>query len=76
MDFLRKVAISRGNILFCEEDSAFTSEKEMMIRECLLVALSVIFQSSAYEAYTLIKSQVRYISNCYRIFSSILTIKP
>ena len=49
IDFLRSVALNRGRVLFVESDS-------VIVREILLLSLSHIYQTNAYETYTLIRS--------------------
>ena len=66
MDFLRKVALFRGRVLFVESQRewSLSSTKKgaskggtHLVRECMLMCLAAIYQTSAYETYTLIKSQ-------------------
>ena len=66
MDYLRKVALFKGRVLFLEWNfsthvhgsklRARRRESEL-VRECMLLALASIYQTTAYETYTLIKSQ-------------------
>lgn len=51
LDFMRKVAVSKGKILIIER------ERNSIMRETLLLCLTHIFQTNTYEAYTLIRSQ-------------------
>jgi len=51
MDFLRKVTLYKGRVLFVE------SEPTNLIKECILIALNHIFRTTTYETYTLVKSQ-------------------
>lgn len=54
MDFMRRAALFRGRILFVEENM---DSNDHMVRECMLMCLAAIYQTNAYETYTLIKSQ-------------------
>ena len=62
MDFLRKVALFRGRVLFVESQAEWTlkpnsqQRSSHLVRECMLMCLAAIYQTSAYETYTLIKS--------------------
>lgn len=64
MDYLRKVALFQGRVLFLEwnsESSAPLANREgykniELVRECMLLSLAAIYQTTAYETYTLIKS--------------------
>lgn len=65
MDFLRSAALFKGRILFVESQADWTTLSENkkghkskhLVRECMLMCLAAIYQTSAYETYTLIKSQ-------------------
>jgi len=69
MDYLRKVALFQGRVLFLEwntSSSAPFANKQVtrergqnveLVRECMLLSLAAIYQTTAYETYTLIKSQ-------------------
>ena len=50
LDFLRAVSLTRGRVLFLESTG-------ILIREAILIALTHIYQTNAYETYTLIRSQ-------------------
>jgi hypothetical protein len=52
LDFLRAVSLTRGRVLFLESSSG-----GILIREAILIALTHIYQTNAYETYTLIRSQ-------------------
>jgi hypothetical protein len=56
MDFLRKVALFKGRLLFVEEDLGY-DQMTGKLAETMLMSLSVVFQTTTYETYTLIKSQ-------------------
>jgi len=49
MDFLRKVTLYKGRLLFVDDNNR-------LVRECLLITLNQIFKSNSFETYTLIKS--------------------
>ena len=51
MDFLRKMTLYRGRILFVENSN------NNMIKDCILLALNHLFKTNTYETYNLIKSQ-------------------
>ncbi len=63
MDFLRHAALFSGRILFVEEDDEWAArglnpnDNKHLVRECMLMCLASIYQTNAYETYTLIKSQ-------------------
>jgi hypothetical protein len=60
MDFLRKVALFKGRVLFLEWNSKPQAQgyhSGELIRECMLLSLAAVYQITAYETYTLIKSQ-------------------
>ena len=73
MDFLRQAALFRGRVLFVESKADWSSiggydrsrsthridhmHRPHLVRECMLMCLAAIYQTSAYETYTLIKSQ-------------------
>ena len=59
MDFLRKVALFKGRVLFVEgvEDWTELSRNNHTLTEAMLICLAAMYQTSAYESYTLIKSQ-------------------
>ena len=64
MDFLRRAALFKGRVLFIESNTDWTSvsnssmeQKCLLVRECMLMCLAAIYQTSAYDTYTLIKSQ-------------------
>ena len=66
MDFLRSAALFKGRILFVESQADWTAplsshqagqRRTHLVRECMLMCLAAIYQTSAYETYTLIKSQ-------------------
>ena len=50
LDYMRSIALKRGRILFIEADLDKT------MRESILLSLSHIYQTNAYETYTLIRS--------------------
>jgi len=59
MDFLRKVALFKGRVLFVEsrEDwNELTPNPNHNVVEAMLICLATMYQTSAYETYTLIKS--------------------
>jgi hypothetical protein len=58
MDFLRKAALFKGRILFVEDDSG----RKQVVKECMIMCLASIYQTNAYETYTLIKSQNLFFS--------------
>ena len=49
LDFLRKVTLYKGKLIFVDDES-------MLVRECLLIILNHIFKTNIFETYTLIKS--------------------
>lgn len=51
MDFIRKVTLYKGRVLFVE------NRNDNFIKECLLIALNHIFKTNIFETYTLVKSQ-------------------
>ena len=53
LDFLRVVSLTRGRVLFLESSGG----GGILIREAILIALTHIYQTNAYETYTLIRSQ-------------------
>lgn len=55
MDFLRSAHVTKGRILFVENNSS-------NIRECLLLCLSEIFLTSFYETWSLVNSQVLFMN--------------
>jgi len=60
MDFLRRVALNKGRVLFVESkenwnEVALNSNHNVI--EAMLICLAAMYQTSAYETYTLIKSQ-------------------
>jgi hypothetical protein len=59
MDYLRRVALFKGRVLFVESQEQWTeiSGRNHTLAEAMLICLSSVFQTSAYESYTLIKSQ-------------------
>lgn len=59
MDFLRKVALFKGRVLFVEARDQWTelSSANHTLTEAMLICLAAMYQTSAYESYTLIKSQ-------------------
>lgn len=58
MDFLRKVALFQGRVLFLESREEWTelSTSKHTLTEAMLICLSAVYSTSAYESYTLIKS--------------------
>lgn len=58
MDFLRKVALVKGRVLFVEgmEDWTQMNSQNHTLTEAMLICLAAMYQTSAYESYTLIKS--------------------
>jgi hypothetical protein len=50
MDFLRKITLYKGRLLFVENSN------NNLMQECIVIALNHIFKTSTYETYTLIKS--------------------
>ena len=66
LDYCRKAALSRGVLLFVNNEQACCAQcktgKEDMIKECLLLFLSFFIQTSGYETWTLINSQVLFMS--------------
>jgi hypothetical protein len=63
MDFMRRAALFKGRILFVEDNEDWSKGKNLVaskhqyVRECMLMCLATIYQTNAYETYTLIKSQ-------------------
>jgi hypothetical protein len=63
MDFMRRAALFKGRILFVEDNEDWSkgtqlvASKHQYVRECMLMCLAAIYQTNAYETYTLIKSQ-------------------
>ena len=57
MDFLRKVALFKGRVLFVEGMDDWTRSQNHTLTEAMLICLAAMYQTSAYESYTLIKSQ-------------------
>lgn len=59
MDFLRRVALMKGRVVFIEgvKDWTETSSENHTLTEAMLICLAAMYQTSAYESYTLIKSQ-------------------
>lgn len=55
MDFLRKVALFKGRVLFVEEDLRY-DQMTGKLAETMLMSFSLVFQTTTYETYTLIKS--------------------
>lgn len=51
MDFLRKVTLYKGKVVFVERAN------DNFVKECLLIALNNILKTNIFETYTLIKSQ-------------------
>ena len=51
MDFIRKVTLFKGRLLFVE------NEHDNIIKESVLIAMNHIFKTNIFETYTLIKSQ-------------------
>jgi hypothetical protein len=49
LDFLRAVSLTHGRVLFIESSG-------ILARESILIALTHIYQTNAYETYTLIRS--------------------
>ncbi len=66
MDYCRKTAISRGVLLFVDDEgkncTRCGSGQERTIRECLLVVTSFFLQTSGYETWTLVNSQILFMS--------------
>lgn len=63
MDFLRKVALQKGRVLFVESHkemfegpAAIRGVRCQMVRECLFICLNAVYQTNAFETYTLIRS--------------------
>lgn len=63
MDFMRRVALQKGRVIFVESSEKKGVKrlkngiKQRLMRESILICLNHIFQISAYETYTLIRSQ-------------------
>ena len=61
MDFLRRVALTKGRVLFVESKENWNevslSTTNHNVIEAMLICLAAMYQTSAYETYTLIKSQ-------------------
>jgi hypothetical protein len=51
MDYIRKVSLLRGRLLFIE------NANDNLMKETILIALNHLFKSNVYETYNLIKSQ-------------------
>lgn len=51
MDFIRRVTLFKGRLLFVENDG------DNLIKESVLIAMNHIFKTNIFETYTLIKSQ-------------------
>ena len=66
MDFLRSAHVTKGRVLFVENNSS-------NIRECLLLCLSEVFLTSFYETWSLVNSQVLFMNipiDSLRIYSN------
>ena len=55
MDFLRAAHVTKGRVLFLENNSS-------NIRECLLLCLSEVFLTSFYETWSLVNSQALFMN--------------
>lgn len=59
MDFLRQVSLIKGRVLFIESTKNWTEQTVQPnhnVVEAMLICLATMYQTSAYETYTLIKS--------------------
>ncbi len=66
LDYCRKVALNRGVLLFVDDGGKMCEQckagQDSIIRECLLLFMSFFLQAGAYETWTLINSQVLFMS--------------